>query len=101
MSGWEEVLNDLVHTRRRGDGRPHPGADRRALATLSPRERTCVVLRFYEDLTVPAIAADLSLSVGTVKRYLSDPVRRLEGALGPAPDSHLQEFDEPAQRSQR
>lgn len=56
---------------------------RTALATLSPRERACVVLRFYEDLTVPAIAEELALSQGAVKRYLSDGVRRLEAALGP------------------
>lgn len=73
----------------------------RALATLSPRERSCIVLRFYEDLTVPAIAAELSLQVGTVKRYLSDAVRRLETELGPTPEPHLQEFEESAQRSQR
>ncbi len=73
----------------------------RALTTLSPRERACVVLRFYEDLTVPAIATDLSLSVGAVKRYLSDAVRRLEGELGPVPDPHLQDFDATALGSHR
>lgn len=56
-----------------------------ALAHLSPRERACVVLRFYEDLTVPGIADALSLSQGSVKRYLSDGVRRMEGLLGPMP----------------
>lgn len=50
----------------------------RALMSLTPRERACVVLRFYEDLTVPMIADRLSLSQGTVKRYLSDGVRRME-----------------------
>lgn len=50
----------------------------RALMTLSPRERACVVLRFFEDLTVPVIAERLALSQGTVKRYLSDGVRRME-----------------------
>ena len=45
---------------------------RRALSELSPRERTCIVLRFYDDLTVPQIAARLGLADGTVKRYLSD-----------------------------
>jgi RNA polymerase sigma-70 factor (ECF subfamily) len=56
-----------------------------ALRLLAPRERACVVLRFYEDLTVAGIAAELALSEGAVKRYLSDGVRRLEGALGPLP----------------
>lgn len=54
-----------------------------ALDTLPPRERACVVLRFYSDLTVPRIADALSLSEGAVKRYLSDGVRRLEALLGP------------------
>ncbi|WP_149203682.1 sigma-70 family RNA polymerase sigma factor [Actinotalea subterranea] len=57
-----------------------------ALATLTPRERACVVLRFYEDLTVAGIAEALSLSEGAVKRYLSDGVRRMEGLLGPVTD---------------
>ncbi len=56
---------------------------RAALGTLPPRERACVVLRFYEDLTVAGIADALSLSEGAVKRYLSDGIRRLEGILGP------------------
>lgn len=56
---------------------------REALDALSPRERACVVLRFYEDLTVPAIADRLALSTGTVKRYLSDGTRRMEERLGP------------------
>ncbi|KGM15081.1 hypothetical protein N867_12175, partial [Actinotalea fermentans ATCC 43279 = JCM 9966 = DSM 3133] len=49
-----------------------------ALATLPPRERACVVLRFYDDLTVPAVAERLGISEGAAKRYLSDGVRRLE-----------------------
>lgn len=58
-----------------------------ALRALSPRERTCVVLRFYEDLPLNEIADALGLSVGAVKRYLSDGVRRMESALGPLPDA--------------
>jgi len=53
-----------------------------ALALLPPRERACVVLRFYDDLTVPAIAERLDISEGAAKRYLSDGVRRLEAVLG-------------------
>ncbi|MDC7123457.1 sigma-70 family RNA polymerase sigma factor [Cellulomonas fimi] len=54
-----------------------------ALATLSPRLRACVVLRFYDDLTVAEIARTLGLADGTVKRYLSDAMDALEGVLGP------------------
>lgn len=51
-----------------------------ALRALSPRERACVVLRHFEDMTVPEVAERLGLSEGAVKRYLSDARRKL-GAL--------------------
>lgn len=54
-----------------------------ALASLSPRERACVVLRFFEDMTVARIADALSLTEGSVKRYLHDGTRRMEAVLGP------------------
>lgn len=54
-----------------------------ALRTLTPRERACVVLRFYADLTVPQIADELGLAQGTVKRYLSDATHALAAELGP------------------
>ena len=56
---------------------------RAALRTLSPQERVCVVLRFYEDLTVPEIADRTGLAAGTVKRYLSNAIARLQARLGP------------------
>lgn len=57
-------------------------AVRDALADLPPRERACIVLRYYEDLTTAQIADVLNLSTGTVKRYLFDATRRLEQTLG-------------------
>lgn len=54
-----------------------------ALATLPRQQRACVVLRFYEDLTVPEIAERLGVADGTVKRYLSTGTRALEATLGP------------------
>jgi RNA polymerase sigma-70 factor (ECF subfamily) len=54
---------------------------RRALAQLSPRERACVVLRFFDEMTVPEVAASLHLSEGSVKRYLSDGTRKLRATL--------------------
>ncbi|WP_076260967.1 SigE family RNA polymerase sigma factor [Intrasporangium flavum] len=41
------------------------------LATLPPRQRVVLVLRFYEDLPERAIAEALAVSVGTVKSQLS------------------------------
>lgn len=55
---------------------------RRALQELSPRERACTVLRFFDDLTVPQIAAHLGLAEGTVKRYLADASGKLADQLG-------------------
>lgn len=52
------------------------------LRKLSPRERACVVLRYYEDLKVDDIADQLDLSPGTVKRYLSDALAKLAVRLG-------------------
>lgn len=39
----------------------------RALAELTPRERAVVVLRYLEDLTEAATAAELGIRIGTVK----------------------------------
>ncbi|WP_151526948.1 SigE family RNA polymerase sigma factor [Serinicoccus kebangsaanensis] len=43
----------------------------RALQQLSPRERECVVLRHYLDLSEKETAATLGVSVGAVKSYTS------------------------------
>lgn len=56
----------------------------RALETLSPRQRTAVVLRFYDDLTVADVAHEMRLATGTVKRYLSDALDRLADEVDPA-----------------
>ena len=47
------------------------------LARLAPRERACVVLRYYDDLTVDGIASELGISAGAVKRYLSDGLAKM------------------------
>ncbi len=54
---------------------------RAALRTLPPRQRTCVVMRFYDDMRVADIAQALGLSDGAVKRYLSDGIHHLNGKL--------------------
>jgi RNA polymerase sigma factor (sigma-70 family) len=83
---WERVRHLLV----RGDRQDGPADDvgarsdvRAALGRLAPRQRACVVLRYYDDLTVGEIADRLGLADGTVKRYLSVAVGRLETLLGP------------------
>lgn len=57
-----------------------------ALRELSPRERVCVVMRFYDDMSVPSIASQLGLATGTVKRYLSNAYHKLGTTLSLDPD---------------
>lgn len=48
-----------------------------ALAALSPRQRTVIVLRFYEDLTEAQTAAAMGCTVGTVKSQTARALARL------------------------
>ena len=57
-----------------------------ALATLSPRQRTALALRYVEDLDVRGISERMGCSEGTVKSLLSRGTARLKehaGAHGP------------------
>jgi RNA polymerase sigma-70 factor (ECF subfamily) len=53
----------------------------RALRVLEPDELVVVILRFYRDLPVDAIADRLAIPPGTVKSRLHTAMRRLRGAL--------------------
>ena len=53
---------------------------RRALATLTPKQRAVVVLRYFEDLTERDTADVLGVSVGTVKSQTHLALRRLREA---------------------
>ena len=54
------------------------------IRALPPRQAACIVLRYYEDLTVDGIARVLGISSGAVKRYLSDGLRSLSTSIDPA-----------------
>ena len=59
-----------------------PSADRRilldhALERLTPRQRSTVVLRYYDDLSERETADTLGVSVGTVKSTTHDALRRM------------------------
>jgi RNA polymerase sigma-70 factor (ECF subfamily) len=55
-----------------------------ALARLTPRQRACVVLRYFEDMTIEQVAETLGNAPGTVKRHLHDALRVLRDVLEPA-----------------
>jgi RNA polymerase sigma-70 factor (ECF subfamily) len=55
-----------------------------ALTRLSPRQRACVVLRYFEDLTIEQVAQTLGNAPGTVKRHLHDAMHVLRDVLEPA-----------------
>jgi RNA polymerase sigma-70 factor (sigma-E family) len=51
-----------------------------ALAELPARQRACVVLRFYEDLSVEAVAETLGCRTGTVKSQTARGLEALRAA---------------------
>ncbi|WP_436776606.1 SigE family RNA polymerase sigma factor [Yinghuangia sp. YIM S09857] len=48
-----------------------------ALTRLPPRQRACVVLHYYEDMSVQDVAAQMQCEVGTVKAQLHAARRTL------------------------
>jgi RNA polymerase sigma-70 factor (sigma-E family) len=60
-------------------------ADRRravaiALATLPPKQRVVIVLRFHEDMTEAQVANALGISVGTVKSQAAKALTKLRAS---------------------
>lgn len=51
-----------------------------ALATLPTRQRACVVLRYYADLSVEETAAILKITTGTVKSQTSRALASLQSS---------------------
>ena len=91
---WDGIASLVADAERTGGSGPDAVAAARAdvhaaLARLTPRERACVVLRHFEDLSVRDVADRLDLSEGAVKRYLSDARRRLAPMLGAWDDADV------------
>ena len=84
-----EVVTDLVPDQGTLDTLP---ADTRwllaALATLPLRERQCVVLRHYADLSEAEVADLLGTSIGTVKSSTSRGLMRLRTLFAEG-DTHV------------
>jgi len=57
-----------------------------ALASLPPRQRAVLVLRYFLDLPEAEVAAAMKCSLGTVKSTASRGLARLERAMRPAHD---------------
>jgi len=60
-----------------------------ALADLPPRQRACVVLRYFEDLSVADTAAALGCSEGTVKSQTSRALGSLRSMFEDSPLGEL------------
>ena len=62
---------------------------RRALLRLSPRVRTAVVLRYFDDLTEAETAKLMGCSRSTVNNHVTRGLAALRGLLAPRQDDHL------------
>ena len=56
-----------------------------ALQALPLRQRDCLVLRYYMDLSIPDIASTLGISVNSVKTHLQRGMAVLEARLEATP----------------
>ena len=98
---WRRLRPSLIDTEnaRSPESAVAAGTDvRAALALLSPRERACVVLRHFDDMTITDIAHRLGISEGAIKRYLADGMSKLGAELA---DSEERILITATQRSRR
>jgi RNA polymerase sigma-70 factor (sigma-E family) len=79
-----EHLTDAVPDAGRLDPEGRDDVIWKALSRLPKAQRTVIVLRFYEDMSMSQVAELLGCSVGTVKSNGSRAMQRLRELLGEA-----------------
>jgi RNA polymerase sigma-70 factor (sigma-E family) len=88
-----EVPVDSVADRLDGQDAVSTSADRdllsRCLAQVAPRQRACLVLRYYDDLSVSEVATVLGCSEGTVKSQTARGLETLQAAFARETDDQL------------
>ena len=60
------------------------------LRTLAPRQRDCLILRYYDELGIDEIADTLGISRNSVKTHLSRALRKLESQLSEPAEAVVQ-----------
>jgi RNA polymerase sigma-70 factor (sigma-E family) len=81
-----ELTTSVLPEPRRGSG-PVDQAEQRivlrdALMTLGRRQRTVLVLRYFEDLTEQQVADEMGITVGTVKSQSHKALKAMRHACG-------------------
>jgi len=80
---WREVLEAPPESHVPSDDIERRMALRSALMSLAPKQRTVLVLRYYEGLSEREIADAMGIGAGTVKSHARDALARLRAT---APD---------------
>lgn len=77
----EHLVDDLPEQPHHDHPEPFDEELKQALATLPPRQRSVIVLRFAEDLSEQQVAELLGCSVGTVKSQTHKALQKVRARL--------------------
>jgi RNA polymerase sigma-70 factor (sigma-E family) len=89
-----ESVVEAVPERAAAESPAYDGSDEavwRFVSSLPPKQRTVIVLRFYEQLTEAEIAELMGISVGTVKSQSSRALAALRARLPDHPEIYGEE----------
>lgn len=85
----DAVLSSLTRHGPPDDQKGEEEALQHALARLTEKQRTLVILRYYGDLSYAEIAQVLDIPLGTVRSRLNQAIKALRKKMQAAPTSHL------------